>query len=354
MTCDDRGGDQVESFIALYLGICRGRVAIFHNRSTDERARGKGRRAGRRRSSGRIERSLREYVDQVRWRLSGDFSALSRPEPNQYFADDLVHVGSNEVFVDCGAFTGDTLLDVAKRVDAWDAYHAFEPDPESFAVLQVAVASLPPSLAERVHLHRAATADQHGTAMFNATGLGSARLSTVGEYEVECVTIDETITESRPTFIKMDIEGAEAGGPGRRDHLDPRGTAPARHLGLPQAGGSLGATVPGARHEARLPPVPPTTCRGGLRYRPVWDPFRQARGRGRRRGLTKENSCAALRAIGVRLGQLSRRSPSGSPGWARPHLQWFRRLPRWGVLAQPGRRARAGVGVIPLILADRS
>ncbi len=62
------------------------------------------------------------------------------------------------------------------------------------------------------------------------------------------------------------------------------------------------------------------------------------------RGLIKENSCAALRAIGVRLGQLSRRSPSGSPGWARPHLQWFRRLPRWGVLARPGDERGPGSG----------
>jgi len=156
------------------------------------------------------ERSLREYVDQVRWRLSGDFAALSPPEPNQYFADDIVRVGSDEVFVDCGAFTGDTLLDVARRVTSWRAYHAFEPDPATFAVLRGAAESLPTSLGERVHLHRAATADRRGTAMFNATGLGSAQLSATGEYEVELLAIDETVTETRPTFIKMDIEGAEA------------------------------------------------------------------------------------------------------------------------------------------------
>jgi FkbM family methyltransferase len=156
------------------------------------------------------ERSLREYVGQVRWRLSGDFAALSPPEPNQYFAEGIVRVGADEVFVDCGAFTGDTLLDVARRVPSWRAYHAFEPDPATFAILRSVADTLPASLAERVHLHRAATADRYGTAMFNATGLGSAQLSATGEYEVECLAIDETVTESPPTFIKMDIEGAEA------------------------------------------------------------------------------------------------------------------------------------------------
>ena len=156
------------------------------------------------------ERSLSEYVAQVRWRLLGDFAALSPAEPNQYFADGLVRVGPDEVFVDCGAFTGDTLLDVAHRVGSWRAYHAFEPDPASFAALQAVVATLPGPLADRVHVHRAAASDRRGTARFNATGLGSAQLSVAGAYEVNCVAIDDVVTESPPTFVKMDIEGAES------------------------------------------------------------------------------------------------------------------------------------------------
>lgn len=156
------------------------------------------------------ERSLREYVAQVRWRLTGDFAALPPAEPNQYFADGIVAVGPDEVFVDCGAFTGDTLLDVAARVGSWREYHAFEPDPASFAVLQAAVASLPAPLAARVHLHQAAASDSRHTAQFNATGMGSASLSAAGTYEVECVTIDAVLTDPPPTFIKMDIEGAES------------------------------------------------------------------------------------------------------------------------------------------------
>ena len=140
------------------------------------------------------ERSLREYVDQIRWRLTADFGALSPAEPDQYFADGVVRVGPDEVFVDCGAFTGDTLLDVAHRVGSWRAYHAFEPDPASFAALQAVVATLPGPLADRVHVHRAAASDRRGTARFNATGLGSAQLSVAGAYEVNCVAIDDVVT----------------------------------------------------------------------------------------------------------------------------------------------------------------
>ena len=156
------------------------------------------------------ERSLREYMAQVRWRLTGDFASLLPAEPEQYFAEGIVHVGPDEVFVDCGAFTGDTLLDVARRVGSWRGYHAFEPDPASFAALQAAVATLPTRLAERVQLHRVATADHHYTAQFDATGLGSASLSARGTYDVECVAIDDVVRDPPPTFVKMDIEGAES------------------------------------------------------------------------------------------------------------------------------------------------
>jgi FkbM family methyltransferase len=156
------------------------------------------------------ERSLREYVDQVRWRLTADFAVLSPAEPDQYFAEGLVHVGPNEVFADCGAFTGDTLLDVAGRVGSWRAYHAFEPDPATFSALQEVVSTLPETLRATVHLHRAATSDRRGTARFSATGLGSAKLSAGGTYEVECVSLDDVLGASPPTFVKMDIEGAEA------------------------------------------------------------------------------------------------------------------------------------------------
>lgn len=153
--------------------------------------------------------SLQAYVCLVNWRLTADFAALPSTEPHQYFAEGVVSVGPDEVFVDCGAFTGDTMLDVAARVGSWRSYHAFEPDPVSFLALEDAATKLPTRLGERVHLHRAATAERSGVAHFDATGLGSASLSAAGTFEVACIAIDQAVTDA-VTFIKMDIEGAEA------------------------------------------------------------------------------------------------------------------------------------------------
>lgn len=203
------GWRRVESFIPLFWSLGAGALPYI---TIDTPSKVLAARDGVLAAAGlwSDESSLREYVAQVRWRLTGDFASLTPPEPDQYFAEGVVQVGPDEVFVDCGSFTGDTLLDVAQRVSSWRAYHAFEPDPASFVALQAAVATLPESLAERVHLHQAATSDRTGSAHFSATGLGSASLSDFGTYEVELVAIDDVVTDPPPSFIKMDIEGAES------------------------------------------------------------------------------------------------------------------------------------------------
>ena len=204
-----RGWHQVESFIPLFWGY--GSDALpYITVDLPSNVLGASDKVMAAAQLWSDERSLREYVGGVRWRLTADFGALSPAEPDQYFADGIVRVGPDEVFVDCGAFTGDTLLDVAKRVGSWRSYYAFEPDPASFAALQATVMSLPARLADRVRLHRAATAERRGTATFDATGLASASRSGGGQYQVDCVAIDEVLTDSLPTFVKMDIEGAEA------------------------------------------------------------------------------------------------------------------------------------------------
>ena len=78
--------------------------------------------------------SRREYVAQVRLRFLGDLKGLPAPAPNQYSHRDLFVPDEREVFVDCGAFNGDTVDDF---VSAWDgrfaSIYALEPDPASFS-----------------------------------------------------------------------------------------------------------------------------------------------------------------------------------------------------------------------------
>jgi FkbM family methyltransferase len=160
------------------------------------------------------ERSRREYVAQLRWRLHGDPGCLAGPVPDPlYLAAGVATTGGDEVVLDCGAFTGDTLGSwLAARGSSFARYVAVEPDPHNRAALEQYVAGLPAGVRQRVEVAPYALAAQRGTATFSASGTASSALARQGQTVVTCVSVDELAAElgpPRPTWIKMDIEGGE-------------------------------------------------------------------------------------------------------------------------------------------------
>ena len=107
-------------------------------------------------------------------------------------------------FIDCGAYNGDTLALLSREGYAFDAIAAFEPDPANFVLLS-----------ERARVHGAAfcfpcgVGRSVGQVRFQSgDGMGS-RESAEGDLTIQCVSIDEALPGFKPTYIKMDIEGAE-------------------------------------------------------------------------------------------------------------------------------------------------
>ena len=154
--------------------------------------------------------SRREYLGQLELRLTADYAALpvlsSAP---QYFEPAIVSLSDHEVFVDCGAFDGDSMRTfLAQCGGRFEAIHAFEPDPGNFALLSARHASLPEDQRLRIDVRNEAVSDRPGILRFDATSGGDARAMETGAITVPCVSLDDTI--ERATYIKMDIEGAEA------------------------------------------------------------------------------------------------------------------------------------------------
>jgi FkbM family methyltransferase len=152
-----------------------------------------------------------EYLAQLKWRLFLDFDGLSSPvEHEQYFPLDLFLFSPDEIFVDCGAFDGDSLKSFLHlRGDEFKTYIALEPDPTNFEKLKNYISTLGAALGNKITIRQLAAASQRGKLYFDATGTASATISTQGGIEVECATLDELLTDNEPTYIKMDIEGAE-------------------------------------------------------------------------------------------------------------------------------------------------
>jgi FkbM family methyltransferase len=157
------------------------------------------------------EPSRKEFINQLRWRLEPDGDALPPPSPEEpYFPTALVIPREDEVFVDCGAFDGDTLRSFLHiRGERFGQVIAFEPDPANFDRLTSYVTQLPEGIRSRMALHQAATGLRCEKLRFTATGNMGAAISTGGDVEIDCVSLDKALAGRAPTYLKMDIEGAE-------------------------------------------------------------------------------------------------------------------------------------------------
>jgi FkbM family methyltransferase len=157
------------------------------------------------------DRSLFEYVGQVKWRALGDYAALAPPDSEEsYFPSSIFSLSPDEDFVDCGAYDGDTLRALIDRQqDRFRHFSAFEPDPANYAKLQQFVTTLPPTLRSKISLHSLAVGATRSRLTFNATGTEGAAIDDRGGITVQCALLDDVMSNRPPTYLKMDIEGSE-------------------------------------------------------------------------------------------------------------------------------------------------
>jgi FkbM family methyltransferase len=156
------------------------------------------------------ETSRALYIAILRGRLMHDHAALRRPDAGpQYFATDLPAWTTPLRFVDCGAFDGDTLRQLAGSGLAVEAVAAFEPDPVNFVKLAHYVRSQRASFPAAVALFPCGVHSSTEQLQFRAGQGAGSHASTSGDTGIQCVSLDEALPCFRPNLIKMDIEGAE-------------------------------------------------------------------------------------------------------------------------------------------------
>lgn len=157
--------------------------------------------------------SCSEYLSQIKWRLSLDFNVLNGAVSHRpYLPNDLFSLDQKTVFIDCGAYDGDTLRDFLQvQGDNFRKVVAFEPDRANFSKLEKFVTALPRSISDKIKLHPLALGESKGRVFFDSSGTMQSAVVSSGSMEVECVPLDEILADEFPTYVKMDIEGAEPG-----------------------------------------------------------------------------------------------------------------------------------------------
>ncbi len=125
----------------------------------------------------------------------------------------LLDLQADEVYLDLGAYDGDTVEEFAALVQgSWRQIWALEPDAKNFAKLQARIAGLPKAQALPMAVYQSS-----GELIFNGQAGRNSAISELGakakkQYAVQGISLDDLQRDylhCMPTYIKMDVEGAE-------------------------------------------------------------------------------------------------------------------------------------------------
>jgi len=140
----------------------------------------------------------------IEYRLSGKIEYLFRADTPDAENWNLLKLSDEEIYMDLGAYTGDTVSDFLSQVNSYKSIYAVEPEDRNFRKLGENTAGL-----ENIQLIQAAIGGEPGEIMFtHGVGRGGAR----GKGKTRPVpmeTVDHILGGKVATFIKMDLEGEE-------------------------------------------------------------------------------------------------------------------------------------------------
>ncbi len=123
----------------------------------------------------------------------------------QYFDPSIYSMGEKEIFVDAGAYAGDTVETFLKYAKgSFERIIALEPDEDNFRKLEEKYGSL-----DKVDCYPVGVAAADGELYFNASGDWTSSVDTKGNTTIQVRSIDSILAGSPATFLKADIEGME-------------------------------------------------------------------------------------------------------------------------------------------------
>ncbi len=127
----------------------------------------------------------------------------------QYFPRDIKLSKGYSRVINCGAYNGDTVMQLFDLHGKVEAVACFEPDLKNFEMLTQYLRSKHNKIAQRVIAFPCGVYSHETQLNFESDNKISSMISEQGKSVIQCVMLDHVIPDFKPTMITMDVEGVE-------------------------------------------------------------------------------------------------------------------------------------------------
>ena len=157
----------------------------------------------------------RECLDKLmKYRISGDIGVLRDCESSQLEMIEKLNIGTDEIYVDLGAYNGDTVEGFLQLTNKrFKKIYALEPDRKNFTRLRRRLYYISANLLEA--RNEAVWSSDTRLMFYNKSGRSSSFTANISEqtkgrgYETDARSVDSILDGKPATLIKYDVEGSE-------------------------------------------------------------------------------------------------------------------------------------------------
>jgi FkbM family methyltransferase len=153
------------------------------------------------------ELSKRVFYERILYCVTGDPSWLIpiRSQSSQYFEKGIIKLSNDEIFIDGGAFIGDTVEEFLRITDSkFDKIYAFEPEESKHAEFYKIAEKNP-----NIKLFPYGLWSENACLQFDDRDNEGSMIREDGNITINVTSIDQVLNGKEATFIKLDIQGAE-------------------------------------------------------------------------------------------------------------------------------------------------
>ena len=150
------------------------------------------------------DRSKEVFEKIVLGKLTGDPCYLWAAEDDEEQSDRVLTFSDDEVFLDLGAYTGDTALKFIRQHPRYERIIAVEPDIKNFKKCKENL-----KIYKNVEVVNACIDEHCGERFFLMDGGRKSVALDQGGLAVPSINVDTLLNGNRVSYIKMDVEGME-------------------------------------------------------------------------------------------------------------------------------------------------